>query len=158
MRFFYLSSWSRPLLFREPAELQTPMQASTPPAPLFQTTVTLSWYRGAAATPPPLTLLPVERAVVASAEEAESSAISSCACSPYRREHPIGERCWSRCVDRRPCLNRLFYILTLMWSPLCGLPHRQGVSPPRGLIAGSREGKKNFRYFFTIVFLHIPLP
>ena len=35
VRVFHLGSWGGPLLFREPAELQSPMEALTPPAPLL---------------------------------------------------------------------------------------------------------------------------
>ena len=35
VRVFHLESWGGPLLFRDPAELQAPMEITTPPAQLF---------------------------------------------------------------------------------------------------------------------------
>ena len=35
VRVFHLASWGEPLLFWEPAELQSPIEAAAPPAQLF---------------------------------------------------------------------------------------------------------------------------
>ena len=52
------------MLFREPAELQSPMEAAAPPSQLFHCLSALDIEEQP--TPPSLTLLPVGRAVVAS--------------------------------------------------------------------------------------------
>ena len=52
------------MLFREPAELQSPMEAAAPPTQLFHCLSALDIEEQP--TPPSLTLLPVGRAVVAS--------------------------------------------------------------------------------------------
>ena len=71
VRVFHLGSWDRPLLFREPAELQSPMEAAAPPSQLFHCLSALDIEEQP--TPPSLTLLPVGRAVVASSALPEDS-------------------------------------------------------------------------------------
>ena len=83
------SSWGMPGLCFSRENLHLPWKLVGPPiwrvAHLdgcpCSTTIPHSWHRVATASPPSLTLLPLRRAVVASAEGAESSASSS-VCSP----------------------------------------------------------------------------
>ena len=97
VRIFHLGLWGGPLLFiRKPAELQSPMEVTTPPAQLFHCHSACSIEEQP--TPPSLTLLPVGRAVVASGEE-ELSHLPAVLSALGRGGHPLGER-WSRCVGR----------------------------------------------------------
>ena len=73
VRVFHLGSWGGPLLFREPAELQSesPVEAAAPPSQLFHCLSALDIEEQP--TPPSLTLLLVGRAVVASSALPEGS-------------------------------------------------------------------------------------
>ena len=95
VRVFHLGSWGGPLLFREPAELQSPMEAAAPPSQLFLVPLLIrSRHRGTT----------------------DSSVIDTA---------PRGEGRGSI------------------------------VSPPRGLIAGSREWKKPFRDFLYLILIRV---
>ena len=126
----------RSLLFRELAELQSPMEAATTPAQLFHCQSALGMEEQP--TPPSLTLLPLERAVVGSAEEAESFAKQFCLLSIGGNTllESAGPGVWvgspvpTDCSadGDRPSAVRRIVIVTRQPSP-------RG----RGLIAGSRE-------------------
>ena len=84
VRAFHLGSWGGgPLVFREPAELQSPMKAAAPPSQLFHCLSALDIEEQP--TPPSLTLLPVGRAMVASSAlpEGSSQGLMSAWKNPY---------------------------------------------------------------------------
>ena len=89
VRVFHLSSWGGPPLFREPAELQSPMEVSTLPAPLF-TTITDYTVMVLRSNSNSFVMdtAPRGEGLGSNAEEAESS-VSSSVCSP-QGETP----CW----------------------------------------------------------------
>ena len=77
VRVFHLGSWGGAMLFREPAELQSPMEAAAPPSQLFLVPLPIrSRHRGTTDSSVIDTAPRGEDGMVASAEEAESSASS----------------------------------------------------------------------------------
>ena len=95
VRVFHLSSWGGRPLFREPAELQSPMEVSTLPAPLFTaiTDYTVMVLRSNSNSFVMDTAPRGEGLGIVTAEEAESS-VSSSVYSP-QGETP----CWRALVQ-----------------------------------------------------------
>ena len=101
--------------------------------------VPLPWHRGTTASPQSLEMLSVRRAVVASAEGAESSASSS-VCSPSGGTPYC--RTQVQVCGRAPLARPT--VLLAMIAPLRSTP---GVSPPRGHIEWPRAWKNSFENF-----------
>jgi hypothetical protein len=133
VRVFHLSSWGGPPLFREPAELQSPMEVSTLPAPLF-TTITDYTVMVLRSNSNSFVMDTAPRGEGLGSNRRGGRVICQQFCLLSAGGNTLLESAGSGVWVGTSLSQQTVLILLVMVAPLQSVP---GVSPPRGLIAGS---------------------